>query len=308
MIVALGTPLAASPRPWLYFDVPAVMVNALEIKRDPRAVLGYEGELWMDSGGYQILKRGLSINVDRLVEIYRRVDAQLYFSLDVPPSPGDPPDAAERKMRKSYENWVRMRRALGDSVVPVLHVYRDQSLFERFLRLYGGAPSLAIGAAVPYVLTSRGAPRGSRELAISFIRLAVEEFGGPVHVLGMGSPAVTPVLAALGVHSTDSATWRLKAAYGKVLLPCGGERHVTDRNVNFGRSKPRSGELEGLYEFLRAHGFPALDGFYERIRMSFEYRALVNAFVVMKSVDCTPRPAAFRKLYELAARLRSEIG
>jgi hypothetical protein len=184
---------------------------------------------------------------------------------------------------------VRLRRAVGDAVVPVLHVHRDPALFERFLALYRDTHALAIGAAVPYVLITRGVPRGSRELALRLIQRAREEFKGPIHVLGMGNPAVTPILAAVGVDSTDSATWRLKAAYGKVLLPGEGERHVTDRRVNFGKAKPKDGELEELHNFLNARGFPLLEDFFERIRTSFEYRALVNAFVVIHSTRPPPR-------------------
>jgi hypothetical protein len=82
--------------------------------------------------------------------------------------------------------WLRLRRAVGDAVVPVLHVHRDPALFERFLALYRDAHALAIGAAVPYVLITRGVPRGSRELALRLIQRAREEFKGPIHVLGMG--------------------------------------------------------------------------------------------------------------------------
>jgi len=82
--------------------------------------------------------------------------------------------------------WLRLRRAVGDAVVPVLHVYRDPALFERFLALYRDAHALAIGAAVPYVLITRGVPRGSRELALRLIQRAREEFKGLIHVLGMG--------------------------------------------------------------------------------------------------------------------------
>ncbi|MEM4557811.1 MAG: hypothetical protein QW251_03355 [Desulfurococcaceae archaeon] len=297
MKIALGTPLNAVPRPWQYFRVPAVMVNALEVKRDPRSALGFEGELWIDSGGYQILKKGLTVDADKIAEIYRRVDAQLYFSLDVPPSPSDPLEVAEKKFEKSYKNWERLRRALGDIVVPVLHVYREEGLFLKYLRKYSDAPALAIGGAVPYVLITRGVPRGSRELALRLMSIARREFKGPIHVLGMGSPSVTPILHAMGIQSTDSATWRLKAAYGKVILPGGGERHVTSRAVSFGKAKPKDGELEELYRFLKETGFPALDGFYEKIRTSFEYRALVNAWVVVKSWTQTPKAPAFKKLY-----------
>jgi len=118
---------------------------------------------------------------------------------------------------------------------------------------------------------------------------------------------VTPILAAVGVDSTDSATWRLKAAYGKVLLPGEGERHVTDRRVNFGKAKPKDGELEELHNLLNARGFPLLEDFFERIRTSFEYRALVNAFVVIHSTQHAPRPPTFRKLHALVAQAASKI-
>ena len=118
---------------------------------------------------------------------------------------------------------------------------------------------------------------------------------------------MTPILAAVGVDSTDSATRRLNAAYGKVLLPGGGERHVTDRRVNFGKAKPKDGELEELYNFLKARGFSHLKDFFERIRTSFEYRALVNAFIVIHSAQHAPRPPAFRRLYALVARAAAKI-
>lgn len=108
-------------------------------------------------------------------------------------------------------------------------------------------------------------------------------YRGRLHVLGLGSPSVTPILAKIGVDSTDSATWRLKAAYGKVVLPGGGERHVTNRVVNFGRAKATLEDLHTLYTFLKNTGFPALDDFYQRLSTSFEYRALVNAWVVLHS-------------------------
>ncbi|MFN3803474.1 MAG: tRNA-ribosyltransferase [Pyrobaculum sp.] len=294
MLITLGTPLNATPKPWLYFKVQALLINALEVKRDPRAVLQYEGELWLDSGGYQILKKGISIDVHDIIKIYEGVDAQLYFSLDVPPTPQDPPEVAKKKFEKTYRNWLKMSKRL--EVVPILHVYKEATHFFKYLERYLDAPLLAIGGAVPYVLTTRGAPKNSRHYALSLIAEVRQLYGGRLHVLGLGSPAVTPILKAVGVDSTDTATWRLKAAYGKVLLPGGGERHVTKRDVKFGKAKPKDGELEELHHFLRETGFPLSDGFSERLA-SFEYRALVNAWVVQKS-ELPPRSPIFKKLYE----------
>ena len=297
MKIVLGTPINAVPRPWLYFTVPAVMVNVLEARGDLRSRLGFEGELWLDSGGYQILRRGLAVEVGDVLEIYRGVDVEFYLSLDVPPSPADPPHVAEKKFRQTYRNWLKLEKALGDAVVPVVHIYRDPRLYFKYLELYLDAPVLAVGGAVPYVLITRGAPRGSREYAMWLIAETRRVYRGRLHVLGLGSPSVTPILAKIGVDSTDSATWRLKAAYGKVVLPGGGERHVTNRVVNFGRAKATLEDLDTLYTFLKNTGFPALDDFYQRLSTSFEYRALVNAWVVLHSRE-PPRSPTFYKLYK----------
>ncbi|MEM1598997.1 MAG: tRNA-ribosyltransferase [Pyrobaculum sp.] len=301
MIVVLGTPLNASPKPWLYFPVPALMINALEVRKDPRAVLGYEGELWIDSGGFQILRKGIDVDMDKIIQKYRDVDAQAYLALDVPPSPADGPHDAEKKMEKTYRNWEKMRKALGDSVIPVLHVTPHPHLFFKYLEKYAEAPALAIGGAVPYVLVTRGVPRGSRAYALRLIKEARERYRGRLHVLGLGSPSVTPLLEALGADSTDTATWRVKAAYGKVILPGGGERHVTQRTVNFGKAKPKDGELEELYQYLKETGFPHLQDFHTRIQTSFEYRALVNAWVVLHPTR-RPRPQAFSRIYQQIAK------
>ena len=302
----LGTPVRTEPRPWLYFPVEAVMVNALDADGRARELLGFEGELWVDSGGYQILKRGISISLDALAKRYREIGCDVCLSLDVPPNPSDPPDVADKKAEATYRNWLRLRSELrGLRVVPVVHVYPDEELFLKWLRRYDGAEELAIGGAVPYILITRGVPRGSRLIALRLIALARREFNGRLHALGLGSPSVSATLEILGVDSTDSATWRLKAAYGKVLLPGGGERHVTDREVAFGRRKAKEEELAELYEFLRSTDFPPLDGFLDflgRLKASFEYRALVNAWVVAKS-RTPPRSQAFRKLYVEALNL-----
>ncbi|MCI4464677.1 MAG: tRNA-ribosyltransferase [Thermoproteus sp.] len=306
MRVVLGTPVRTEPKPWLHFDVAAVMVNALDADKRARELLGFEGELWVDSGGYQILKRGLSISPHALARRYRDIGCDVCLSLDIPPSPADPPDVADRKAEASYRNWLVLKSELPDAkIVPVVHVYPDEGLFLKWIKRYEDAEEVAIGGAVPYILISRGVPRGSRSTALRLIATARREFGGKLHALGLGSPSVSAILEALRVDSTDSATWRLKAAYGKVLLPGGGERHVTDRQINFGKKKAEDGELAELYMFLKATGFPALDGFDDyvaRLKTSFEYRALVNAWIVLRSRE-PPRSAVFRKLYQEALSL-----
>ena len=83
----LGTPLQAIPRPWLLLPIEGVMVNAYEILsyglskvrgRNLRRILGIDHtdvELWIDSGGYQFLSRGLNPGVHKIAKVYREIDA-----------------------------------------------------------------------------------------------------------------------------------------------------------------------------------------------------------------------------------------
>lgn len=262
------------------------MANALA----GNAPADYAGPLWLDSGGYQVLRRGIKVEVEEVAERFRSMPADRYFSLDVPPAPQDPPEVARRKFEESYRNWLALREAVS-GVAPVLHVYRDVGLMLEYLERYLDAPALAIGAAVPYVLATRGAKGGLRLVAQAVAEVR-RRYGGWLHVFGLGSPSLVPLLAQLGVDSTDSATWALKAAYGKVLMPCGGERHVTRKAKAFGGRPATEDDLRRLYRHLRDSGFPLVDGFSDfraRLAASFEYRALVNAWVVLESPGCLLR-------------------
>ncbi|KUO85828.1 MAG: tRNA-ribosyltransferase [Caldivirga sp.] len=313
MKVLLGTPPRAVPKPWISFigaiNVPA-MVSAFELLKvkapgdSPlHTLLQHSGEVWVDSGGYQFLSRGVEIGVDDVAGVYLRFwDASRYLSLDYPPLPTDDDETAFKKFLKTIEAYARLSRLLeGEDieVTPVIHYYRNEELVFRVMRkiIDFNPRELAIGGLVPYILVTRNVPRNSRWRALLFIAKVISEFNGMVHVLGLGSPSITPTLELLGVHSTDSSTWRVKAAYGKVILPGGGERHVTGRRVNFGRRVIKPSELEELYNFLRSTGFPLLSNYPDGLYSSFEYRALVNAWVTLMSRE-RPRGRSFRLMYE----------
>lgn len=308
MKIVLGTPvIGARPRPWIELNLPIpILVNSFNlIKRRPspgdaplHSLMQHEGEVWLDSGGYQFLKRGIEIGVDDIVDIYSRYwDAQAYLSLDYPPSPLDSREEAWLKMRRSLANYVELSKRLpGFNIVPVIHFYRDVNLSMDMLKmaLDHGPSMIAIGALVPYILMTHNVPKNSRRMALEFI-MRVKENHPKVHVLGLGSPIITPILRALELHSTDTATWRLKAVYGKVMMPGGGERHVTGRDIKFGKKEATLNDINELYGFLKSTGFPMLDDFWAKLD-NFEYRALINAWVVLMS-NKPPSHGVFSIMY-----------
>ena len=132
--LVLGT-IIGKPYPWTYgIHVRAVMVNAYEILnkgilgkargRGLRRILMIDDdiELWLDSGGYQFLKRGINVTVDMIAKVYRSIDADFYVSLDYPPSPNDDIKVRASKIAKSIQNYKLLKRLLSDKIIlPVYH-------------------------------------------------------------------------------------------------------------------------------------------------------------------------------------------
>lgn len=256
----------------------AVMANVYY----PETLRARADVVWVDSGGFQALKRGEMLPLFYILNMYSTVEADAYLSPDVPPLPTDPPELAEKKMRWSYLRYVEASKYM--EVVPVVHVYRDISMTWRYAKMYldNNPPKLAVGGAVPYIFNRRGA-KGGAKLVYSFLEELRATYKGWMHVLGAGSPTVAKRLAAIGVDSADTAAWAVKAAYGKILLPGGPERHVTDRDTDFGGMLATEEELAQLYDFLKRTGFPRLPDYFDfirRLRADYNYRALVNAWVI----------------------------
>ncbi len=317
--ILLGTPLPAKPKPWLHFRVPGIVINAFQLYRSPsilekiREVGGVrkylevtdDVEIWVDSGGFQFMRHGISITVNEIARVYRVLrDVDYFVNLDYPPTPYDTIDEAKKKVVATHRNYIFLMEYLGrDKVVPVLHIQRSLDLIKTQVKLYENCEKIAIGGLVPYVLISRGIRR-SREYSIYVLKLFRDYFSrSRIHVLGIGSPTVVPILSVLNIDSTDSSTWRVKAAYGKVIVPGIGERHVTNRVIRFGRRRMSHDELSELINTLRITGFPLLSEV-DSLLTTFEGRALINAWVLIYAVSQYPLSSPFRKLLRIAMRIR----
>ncbi|MEM0479668.1 MAG: hypothetical protein QXS16_05030, partial [Pyrobaculum sp.] len=225
--------------PHRVFYVPDNLVSAFHIFKGgnaDRIIKTLERELgnsriWIDSGGFQILKMGVDIDLDELIAWYRKLEglAYIYFSLDYPPQDNDDKKTAAKKFEASYQNWLKLEKVFGDRVIPVVHNYpQDLSLYYKYLERYVDEHSvkrLAIGKVVQY--TSR-----RNELLVNVIRLIYKTrmlFKGHFHVLGMGSPSLLSTLDAIGVDTTDSSTWVQRCFIGQLLMPGGATLYVSIR-------------------------------------------------------------------------------
>lgn len=284
MQVVLGTPLKGRPRPWECFKVPALIVNAYEIIKNKNLrreiqgkglhdFLNYDGIIFLDSGGYQAMKKGIGIEIEDLVNVYKLAEADFYFSLDYP---SYTPRNCKVKMAKTIANYEKLCKVI-ENVIPIVHpdINRALTEFEAYSKY--SPPYMAIGGLVPFILTTKGFLNG-RKTAIDLIAKIRMLYKGKLHVMGLGAPTILPIIGILNCDSTDSASWRLKAAHGKIMLPNGGERYISFRDAKFGVVPLSTYELE-LIEKLQS---PILKKYgWEELQRSFEARALFNAWVTL---------------------------
>jgi len=284
MLLVYGHPAGQLLRLWETFEVKAIMLNAFQLSRSRklmkklengkglREALGIpeEVELWLDSGGYQALKRGVKLEPEAVVKWYNLMKPDYCVALDLPVGPNDP--KAGKKVERNIEVAKEMSERVGCSLLPVYHPVSEE-LFQRYLEGYSEVGErVAVGGLIPRILTTKNA---SRKEGWEFLIKVREEESRWLHALGLGSALLIPKLKALGYQSADTQTWRHKAAYGKIMLPGRGERHITDREVRFGRKKISEEEVEEALKIARRLGMS-----WEELKRDFKKRALFNAYVL----------------------------
>ena len=273
------------------------MGNALTTRKYPEPGAGV---LWVDSGGFQAMRRGVGLSVERVAEAFRDIEAVYYIMLDEPPPHGIGGwESARRNLALFEELYARLE---DRTIVPVVHHY-DIGALEWLIDKYlgYGARILALGGSVPGLLN-----RAKRKAAtLLYIAITRRLWPHHLHVLGAGSPVMRCLLSMIGADTADTATWRAKAAYGKIIIPGAGERYVGKRRIRYGPLYARRDELELLERFLRRTGFPLIDGpgSLESLLATFRGRALVNAWILAHSEPSPGR--GYRWMLKLAAEAAS---
>lgn len=298
MKLIFGVPDKSVPI-WDFLPSIEVMINNLGWRwgRPPARVV------WVDSGGYQAMVRGAKLRLEDVVARFRSLDGDIYISLDTPPTSLCPDDRG--LVLRNIEVFDVLRSRLDDRVVvPVVHCYAPHLMLEA-IDIYRslGAKIIAFGGAVPPSMARMG--RGSRVAPLIALAIAVKASRVPIHALGIGgSITMYSVVKVLGASSVDSSSWRVKAAYGKILVPGLGERYVGNGRARFGRVDLKPHELEMLKQYLEKTGFPYIDKVEEMLR-TFRGRAIINAWVIYHYRDSLSPNNGFQWMLRLAERYRN---
>lgn len=214
-----------TPRYWEIFpDMQTAMFNGYRILKNNRQIrdkiissgsihdfLGFQGVAFVDSGGYLGLDNPLKVGQDAVLRIQEKVGADIASTLDLPFNMNREVNLHE-KIDRSVKNAVQAQEELKDNCMLLYaSVHGDDPIVLknvlRFLSKYESFDGFAIGSLVPIRTDFRRVVD-----MILAARSVVRD--KPLHVFGLGGFLTVPLLAYLGVDSSDSTSF----------IICGGKR------------------------------------------------------------------------------------
>lgn len=250
-----------------------------------------------DSGGYAVQTGRLDYfdMYSRLIELYRRERWASFYTLpdDVPTS-RDRHDDVEAKVRQTVacsEMFYReMPGELRERALPVIHG-RSTAQVEFCLDHYARLGVRHVGFGSFGTAGQQSGMNLATESAVAnAVRLATlaRERGLTLHLFGVGSPAILPLIARTGATSFDSANWARSAGFGQVFLPLTRGYNISHRSAV---SVIQQGLAREQFERLRVgsgHACPYCESF-ELLQTSREARAGHNLFATVDALDIIVR-------------------
>ena len=266
-----------------------------------KAKLGIKGPLMVDSGGFALgMNPKEKWTVHPVAEAVERINAEVFVSLDYPPSAKDGRRERRVKIVNSMANYQFLSSSFPNKcIMPVVHgrSIEEIQLSIRLLKDIDRTPRwIGLGGIVP-LLQGRS---GSAEIAgigiELFIAYALQEIRRAfpksiIHAFGAGGTRIFPILFGLGADSADSIGWRQAAGFGSIFLPLKSQRVVKwDRE----KRAPRKILDASDRDDLRSCKCPicsqckSLRSKLACLRSSFHNRSIHNAWTIVHQKEKWP--------------------
>ncbi|MEM5781859.1 MAG: tRNA-guanine transglycosylase [Candidatus Aenigmatarchaeota archaeon] len=304
------------PRPWQFFKIDGLMLNAYEIlKNEPlnnkvrekgvHEYFNFEGLIAIDSGGFLFMKKGvLDVSPEMVLKLYEESKPNFGVTLDYPLSPGLSYKVMKQRRLMTLENirhMLQLKQSDNPELIPVIHGYSSNSIkwYLRQLEHIGTFNIYGIGSLVPSVFNTKDA--GGIYNVVKIVRLIRKSLPNKIiHVFGVGSTLTMHIMFLAGADSIDSSSWRTKAAFGAIQLPGIGDRYITPNKRHQKYTQLKNHEIKILEECE----CPACKkSSFEELKKSFTLRALHNAWVFQKEIEKTRKLVKDNKYEEYATNV-----
>jgi len=292
-----------SPKPWEYFKIDAIMMNACDILSNLgihyrvtddgiHGYLDHDGLAMLDSGGFLFQRKEvMDTNTTEILELYKKAKPDIGVVLDHPLNPFGNATENRKRWRKTLQNTELMCNNGSEVLVmPVVHGYSISELKKACREIREVAEpdvTVGIGSLVPLLRSVSIFNKFNNDSKLNYvvdsIKTVRQEFPKAfLHLFGVGGATTMHLMFSLGVDSMDSMGWRTKAAHGAIQLPGIGDRFIHPSVKRASLSKDEEKVLENcncpICEGKKSYKIKSLldNGRYNK---TFKNRAIHNAWV-----------------------------
>ena len=267
-----------------------------------RSKLGLNGPLMVDSGGFALMTNPhAKWTIGDVARAIGQIDAEIFVSLDFPPSKSDSAQERRRKIVRSHEKFGILTAKYPQKIImPVIH---GRSIREVEFAVHLLAKShqeqlwVGLGGIVPLLQNRRVSidisSTGPEFFIAQSLRLIRE--ANPhanIHVFGAGGLRTFPAVFAFGGDSADSIGWRQAAGFGSIFLPLKSQRAITWNEV---KGPPRRtldrDDLAALQACLCpvCRSAKTVRARIAKLKRDFHNRSIHNAWVVSNQTNYWPQ-------------------
>jgi len=175
-------------------------------------VLGSKRPVWLDSGGFQYMKKGIELDPMEVLEYQKKSKCDVAVTFDYPITPDLPEKEKARRLERSINAANSMLAERGDMILyGAIHGSNPKEIASYIERLDDGFDGYGIGSLVP-----RKSHYDHLARIIYAVRSSTDK---PIHAFGItGFPAMF-ALSYLGVDTFDSWTYVVAAAFKEYVHP-----------------------------------------------------------------------------------------
>jgi 7-cyano-7-deazaguanine tRNA-ribosyltransferase len=198
-------------------------------KRGIHDIIGFDGSVMTDSGGYQVLEYGsVEVEPSTMAQFEKDIKSDIPIPLDKPTGYGLPYDRASEYVRITLENCKKTLEVVGETdavwVGPVQGAEHYDLVEHSAKALDGmGYQLMALGSPVEVMEAYEFAT-----LARMIARYKKAIPAKPIHLFGAGHPLTIPLAIALGCDTFDSASYMLYAKDDRYMQPQQGTARLAD--------------------------------------------------------------------------------